>query len=66
MKITVNGKSYECQHACSILDLLDEMNIPADQVAIVVNDDVVAPKRRAYIILREGDRIEILTLTAGG
>ena len=66
MKITVNGKSYESRNAGSILDLLDEMNIPADQVAIVVNDDVVAPKRRAYIMLREGDRIEILTLTAGG
>ncbi|MBU4200103.1 MAG: sulfur carrier protein ThiS [Verrucomicrobia bacterium] len=66
MKIIVNGEPRECQNACSILDLLDELNIPADQAAIVVNDDVVSPKRRAYIVLREGDRVEILTLAAGG
>lgn len=42
------------------------MKIPADEVAVVLNDDVVAPKRRDYIMLREGDRVEILTLAAGG
>ncbi len=66
MKIMVNDKPYECPSVCSLLDLLSEMKIPADEVAVVLNDDVVAPKRRDYIMLREGDRVEILTLAAGG
>ncbi|NLB60604.1 MAG: sulfur carrier protein ThiS [Lentisphaerae bacterium] len=66
MKITVNGKPYDCPQAYSVLDLLNGMQIPADRVAIVLNDDVISPKRIGYIMLREGDNVEMLTLAAGG
>jgi len=66
MKITVNGKQRECGKSCSVKDLLDELDITPDRVAIVLNEDVLPPKRIPYVILREGDRLEILTLAAGG
>ncbi len=66
MKISVNGKQRDCAKSCSVQDLLDEMKIVPDRVAIVLNDDVLPPKRIPYVILREGDQVEILTLAAGG
>jgi thiamine biosynthesis protein ThiS len=66
MKIILNGKPRECSQSCSVQDLLDELKAVPDQVAIVLNEDVVPAKRRPNVVLKEGDRIEILTLAAGG
>jgi thiamine biosynthesis protein ThiS len=66
MKINVNGKARDCGRDNSLDDLLREMGAVPDRVAVVLNDDVVSPKRVPYVILKEGDRIEILTLAAGG
>jgi thiamine biosynthesis protein ThiS len=66
MKINVNGKARDCDLDNSLDDLLREMGAVPDRVAVVLNDDVVSPKRVPYVILKEGDRIEILTLAAGG
>lgn len=66
MKITVNEKPRECDRDCSIEDLLSKIGAVPDRVAIVLNDDVLSPKRIPYVVLKEGDRVEILTLAAGG
>jgi len=66
MIITVNGEPRKYGNACSVRDLLQDMDVPGERVAVVVNDDVVSPRRRGELLLREGDRVEILTLAAGG
>lgn len=66
MKIIVNGKPHECDRHCSIEDLLHKIGAVPDQVAIVLNEDVLSPKRIPYVVLKEGDQVELLTLAAGG
>jgi len=65
MKLTVNGEERECR-ARTVLALIEEMGACAVRVAVLVNDDVIPAAQRADRILKEGDRVELVTFAAGG
>jgi len=66
MNLTVNGKPYTHNGDGSIAALASELKAPLDKVAVLVNNDVVPRKMQGAVSLKEGDRIEIITMAGGG
>lgn len=65
MKIMVNGALFEVDSS-DLVALLYELEYEAALVATAVNEQFVRAKARSSVILKEGDRVEILTPRQGG
>jgi sulfur carrier protein len=66
MKIQVNGEPREIAEGSSILKLLDELGVTQPHVAVELNLEVVPRAQHAATALRDGDRLEVVTLVGGG
>lgn len=66
MNLTVNGKQYIHNGGGSIAALAAELKAPLDKVAVLVNNDVIPRKMQGTVSLKEGDRVEIITMAGGG
>ncbi len=66
MQITVNGEDRQCDDDASVENLLRDMGVEPDRVAVVVNDLVMPRSGRSAIKLRDADRVEILVFAGGG
>lgn len=66
MNVTVNGKPTALDEGTTVRDLLDRMALPGGPVAVEVNRDIVPKARHVETVLREGDRVEVVTLVGGG
>ncbi len=66
MTIQVNGKPREVAGGTSIANLLDELGVKQPHVAVELNLEVVPRAQHAATALREGDRLEVVTLVGGG
>jgi len=66
MKLTVNGETHVHKGNATLPALLTELKVDGNRVAIMVNDDVVAKDERASIVLKTGDRVELLMFAGGG
>ena len=66
IKITVNGKQMAVNFKYSLKNLIDKLKLPIKKVAIELNREIVNRKRIAKIILKAGDRIEIVNFIGGG
>ena len=66
IKITVNGKQMTVNFKYSLKNLIDKLKLPIKKVAIELNREIVNKKRIAKIILKSGDRIEIVNFIGGG
>ena len=65
IKITVNGKQITINLKYSLKNLIDKLKLPIKKVAIELNREIVNKKRIAKIILKAGDRIEIVNFIGG-
>ena len=66
MNILVNGAPREVPEGTTVAALLTELEMTARHVAVEVNLELVPRARHAEHALREGDRLEIVTLVGGG
>jgi sulfur carrier protein len=66
MNIVVNGNKHELGGAGALGQLLKELEIVSERVAVMVNDRIVPKAARGEFVLKEGDRVEILTFIGGG
>ena len=66
IKIIVNGKQMTINLKFSLKNLIDKLKLPIKKVAIELNREIVNKKRIAKIILKAGDRIEIVNFIGGG
>jgi thiamine biosynthesis protein ThiS len=66
MLIQLNGKPREVATGITVRQLLEELRIPLQRVAVQVNLDIVKRERYEKAVLGPGDAIEILTFMAGG
>lgn len=66
MKIKLNGEAREIEPGCSVATLLGELGVTQPHVAVELNLEVVPRAQHRETILREGDRIEVVTLVGGG
>lgn len=65
MRVKVNGEFIDVQ-ATTVAELLSELGIRADRVAVEVNLEIVKRERFDSYQIREGDSIEIVNFVGGG
>jgi sulfur carrier protein len=66
VNVSLNGQLRQLATSTSIADLLAELGLAANHVAVEVNLELVPRARHAEHQLTDGDRLEIVTLVGGG
>ncbi len=66
MNILLNGETREISPASTIAGLLAHLNLEGKPVVVEHNEKAVLPRDYRTTPLAEGDRVEIVTLAAGG
>jgi thiamine biosynthesis protein ThiS len=66
MKIQVNGETREVADDSTVAIALAELGVSQPHVAVELNLEVLPRAQHANTILRNGDRLEIVTLVGGG
>ena len=66
MHIRVNGEDREIVRSVTLDDLLAELSLPKERVAIELNHHVVRRDRWPETLVADGDRIEIVHFVGGG
>jgi thiazole synthase len=64
--LTINGESKTLPEPLSVAELLDTMGYDRHRIAVEVNQAIVPRLRHPAQQLRDGDRVEIVTLVGGG
>lgn len=65
IELAVNGEAKKTD-AQTIADLIDELGLTGQAVAVEVNQHVVPKKQHGETTLNEGDKVELVTLVGGG
>ena len=66
MNILLNGTPREEPAELTVSELLSRLEMPARGKAVELNQQIVPKSRHAEQTLRDGDRIEIVSLVGGG
>lgn len=66
MEITVNGQQRSLDGPVTVAELLKRFDLAPQRVAVEVNEQLVRRAHLAQVELRDGDRVEIVTLVGGG
>ena len=66
MYIVFNGQAREVADGVTVAQLLDTLKLASRHVAVEVNLELVPRAQHAECMLREGDRLEVVTLVGGG
>ncbi len=66
MRVTINGEKELLDREMSVADLLSLRRLEPVRVAVEINEDVVPRKTFADTMIRDGDRIEVVTFVGGG
>ena len=66
MHIHVNGKKFQLKNGMKIPNLAKELGLNLSKVAIEINESVIPREEYKKLILKKGDKIEIVTFLGGG
>ncbi len=66
MQIQVNGLPRDCRSGLTVGDLLRELDIKTERVAVELNLEILDRKDFELRSLKAGDRVEILSFIGGG
>ncbi|BCU75653.1 sulfur carrier protein ThiS [Luteolibacter sp. LG18] len=66
MQITLNGQAHELAAPVSIERLLQEVGLGGKPVVVELNLEAIFPRDFPATQVNTGDRVEIVTLAAGG
>ncbi len=66
MQIQVNGEMRAAETGATVADLLRQLDVRAERVAVELNLEVLDRQEFGRRELREGDRVEILNFIGGG
>lgn len=66
IQISVNGASRELPKPVCVKELLDELNLRRDSIAVAVNGEVIPAGAHSERLLCEGDIVEIIQAVGGG
>lgn len=64
--LIANGKPMQTELPCTLDLFLERQKLPPRSVVVEHNGEAVAPSEFAVRPLREGDRLEIVKIVAGG
>ncbi len=66
MNIFLNGDPKEVVDTCTVMDLLTEMDIVGQRLAVEVNEEIVSKSQHTDYSFSEGDKVEIVHAIGGG
>ena len=66
MKIVLNGSPEEVVDALAVDELLKNLALSPELVAVEVNGELITRAERDGVQLSEGDTVELVTLVGGG
>jgi sulfur carrier protein len=66
VSITINGQPQQVAQGTSLLELLEQLHVNRQQVAVELNAELIPRERHGRCLLSAGDRLEIVTLVGGG
>ena len=66
MLVQVNGEDKELTEGTSLSELVTQLNLPIQRIAVELNRTVVRRVEWDKTVLRSGDRIEIVHFVGGG
>ena len=66
MNIIFNGRPRQIGRQTTLAELLQQLELTPQRVAVEVNLELVPRRLHADTILREGDSLEVVTLVGGG
>lgn len=65
-RVTINAQSQDISESLTVADLLRQLGRDPKRIAVEINEQVVRRDEQDSRPVREGDRIEIVTLVGGG
>lgn len=65
MHLLINGQSRQST-ATTLAELLNELQLNPEHLAVELNQAIVARDRFAEIRLQDGDRLEVIQFVGGG
>ena len=66
VKTFINGAMREVATGTTVLELLNELDIKPQGIAVELNLEIVPKSRFGEMILKDGDKIEIVRMVGGG
>jgi len=66
VNIIFNGRQRQIGSQTNLAELLKQLKLTPQRVAVEVNLELVPRREHADTILREGDSLEVVTLVGGG
>ena len=66
IRIQVNGEARDWRSGATVADLLRELEVKADRVAVELNLEILDRAMFAQRLMQDGDRVEILGFIGGG
>jgi len=66
MQLTINGETRTLSPAATVSELIEQLGLKLDRVAIELNREIVPRDRWTETALRDGDRLEIVHFVGGG
>jgi sulfur carrier protein len=66
MKVSINAEWRELPDGLTVAALVNMLGVTAPHVAVELNLEVVPRARHAETAIRDGDRLEVVTLVGGG
>ena len=66
MEILVNGQEKKYNYNLSLEDLIMELGLNNEKIAIEVNNEIVPRSQLKNKLIVDGDNIEIITAVGGG
>ena len=66
MNIIFNGRPRQIDQQTTLADLLEQLDLATQRVAVEINLELVPRRQHAETILCEGDSLEVVTLVGGG
>ncbi len=66
MVIWLNGQEEKLDRPMSIKDLLQQLNLKEERIAVEVNLDIIDRQKFHAYELKDGDRVEVIRFVGGG
>jgi sulfur carrier protein len=65
-RILLNGEPRELEPDSSVAQLVEQLGLAGQRVAVEVNEAIVPRSEHGTRLLREGDRVELVRAIGGG
>ena len=65
-KIQLNGASYEINDGTNLNELLNNLKLQKNKIAIEVNGEIIEKNKYPNLILNKDDKVEIVHFIGGG